>query len=456
MQHIIHSSKYIMGAVILQILCTGAFSQSSGAYETTVSGVKVIVQPSGNEIVEITTVIKGGVQNYPANKEGIENLAINALTECGTVKDDKNSFKDKLDKVSAQIDGSTGMDYASFTMNCIKSDFDVVWPLYVDALTTPRFDPKEFDRMKQDAVNNLKIQSSGPDYSIAKLARQTAFAGTDYAKTPSGSESSINRLTVAETQAYYKSILTRSRLLIVVVGEIDRPVLEQKITAMMAAIPEGKPVVLKKMAYSPTKNSFVSQKKELATNYIEGVTSGPDPLSPDFNAFTIANKIFYDRHFLEVRTNNGLSYAPQTRFNGGLGSYTAVMVSTKNPDKYISVLDQLVTKTKQEGFTPDEVRDTKTTYLTYYYYGLETNESQASSLASNEVVHNNWRRALTLSDDLKKVSQEDVNKAFDKYITHMTWVYQGDSTKVTPALYTADSGPKQKLPPSTLKKDKSN
>ena len=78
-----------------------------------VNGVKVIVQPSGNEIVEVLTVFKGGVQNYPADKAGIENLAITALTECGTKKDSKNSFKDKLDKVSAEIGGTAGMDYSS-------------------------------------------------------------------------------------------------------------------------------------------------------------------------------------------------------------------------------------------------------------------------------------------------------------------------------------------------------
>ena len=54
------------------------------AYDMNINGVKVIVQPSGNDIVVIQTVIKGGVQNYPAGKAGIENLAVSALTECGT------------------------------------------------------------------------------------------------------------------------------------------------------------------------------------------------------------------------------------------------------------------------------------------------------------------------------------------------------------------------------------
>src|SRR5687768_12636538 len=91
-----------------------AFAQNKPAYEMIIDGVKVIVQPSGNEIIEIQTVVKGGVQNYPAGKDGIESLAFTALTECGTANDDKNSFKNKLDKVSARIYGYSRMDYASF------------------------------------------------------------------------------------------------------------------------------------------------------------------------------------------------------------------------------------------------------------------------------------------------------------------------------------------------------
>ena len=188
----------------------------------TVNGVKVIVQPSGNEIVEVLTVFKGGVQNYPADKAGIESLAITALTECGTKNDCKNSFKDKLDKVSAEIGGSAGMDYSTVTLNCIKSDLDHVWPLYVDALTVPLFDSTEFDRIKQDAVSNLKSQASQPDFSISKMAKETAFKGKDYAKSPTGEEETVIKLSAPETKSYYTSILTRSRLLIIVVGELDQ------------------------------------------------------------------------------------------------------------------------------------------------------------------------------------------------------------------------------------------
>jgi predicted Zn-dependent peptidase len=447
--------KKLSGTFLLAALFFPAFAQNKAAYEMTINGVKVIVQPSGNEIVQVLTVFKGGVQNYPANNAGIESLAITALTECGTKKDSKNSFKDKLDKVSAEISGSAGMDFSSVTFNCIKSDLDQVWPLYVDALTIPLFDSTEFDRIRQDAISGLKSQASQPDFAISKFAKETAFKGKDYAKSPTGEEGTVSKLTASETKTYYKSILTRSRMLIVVVAELDRATIEKKVKELTENIPEGKPVKLNRYSYIPVKNTFAEQKKALATNYIQGITGGPQPGTADFNAFAIAMNIFFDRQFLEVRTNNGLSYAPQTRFNSGLSPYTSIQVTTTNPDKYIGVMDNLLIKTHAQGFTPEEVKNTKTGYITSFYYKMETNAAQASSLASNEILFNDWRRSLRINEDLKKVSVDDVNKAFNKYVKDITWVYQGDTSKVNPSLYTAPVS-NSKLPDSKINNGNKN
>jgi len=426
--------KNIIVLLLTGWLFTSAQAQKP-AYETMVDGVKVIVQPSGNEIVEVQIILKGGVQNYPADKSGIESLAFSALTECGTKSMDKNSFKDKLDKVSAQVYGYTTKDYAVFRMNCIKGDFNIVWPLYTEALTQPRFDEKEFARVKQDAINNLKAQNSRPDAAINKYAEQVAFAGRDYAKDPSGTEASLQSFTAAATKAYYQSILTRGRMVVVVVADLDKAEIESKVKAMLDGIKPGAPFTLKKSSFRIYKNTFTSTPKELATNYVEGITSGPQPGTPDFNAFQVAMRIFYDRHFLDVRTNSGLSYAPGAYFSGGATSSARFVVSTTQPDAYIKVFDQLVERIKTGGFTEAEVKDMKTTYLTSFYYKQETNSAQAASIAANEVLHDNWKRSLTMVDDVKKLTTDDVNNAFRKYIGNVSWVYQGDTKKVNPILF---------------------
>ena len=433
--------KKIFFYILTALIPTALLAQMGQPYEMNISGVKVIVQPSGNEIVEILTIIKGGVQNYPANKAGIENLAITALTECGTLKDDKNSFKDKLDRVSAEVGGTTNMDYASFRMNCIKNDFDVVWPLYVDAMTIPKFDSKEFDRIKQDAITSIKANESNPDNAIDRMARQVAFAGRNYAKEPQGTVATVTSLTAAETKKYYQSIFTRSRMLMVVVGEVDRQKLEEIIRSFLAKVPAGAPFVPKKESYKPPVTTVKPEGKELATNYVQGIMSAPLPGTADYNAFVLAMRIFYDKHFLEVRTNHGLSYAPAVWFSQGLTPYANIYVTTTDPNKYIAVARNLIDKIKKDGFVAEALKDMKATYATNVYSRQETNTAQAGSLAANEVLHNNWRRANTIKDDLKKLTVADLNRVFKTYVTNITWVYRGNTKQIDTKLYTQKQTP---------------
>lgn len=106
------------------------------------------------------------------------------------------------------------------------------------------------------------------------------------------------------------------------------------------------------------------------------------------------------------------------------------------------VARQLIEKLKKEGFSEEELKNQKTGYITNVYYGQETNSAQAASLAQNEVVHENWRRANTIKDDMKNVTLNDLNRMFNKYISNITWAYQGDPKKVDAKLFTQKDAPK--------------
>ncbi len=432
-----------MKNIIFFFLCFSlvAKAQDAKPYDMMVNGLKIIVVPSGNDIIQIDMVIKGGVQNYTADKAGIEKLAMTSLTECGTMKHDKNSFKNALDEVDARMNAFTGRDAAHIQLNCIKGDFETVWPLFAEAVTTPKFDAKEFARIKEEALNSLREEESNPDAALRKMAMQTAFRGMDYAKSPNGNMETIQKLTPAATKAYYQSILTRSRIFIVVVGDINKEDLQKKLTAFATAIPQGAPFVLKRTAYVPPANSFIAQKKDVATNYIMGFSGAPDATSKDYYPAMLASGMFYDKAFLEVRTNNGLSYAPAAYISGGLTPFSTMYVTTKEPDKYIAVARNMVDNIKKNGFPADDVKNTKNTYANYQYYDNETNQSLAAMVAGSELQQGNWHKAFTLKEDLAPITPAEVNHVFNKYIGNFTWVYQGDPAKVNQKLYTQKETP---------------
>jgi len=120
-------------------------------------------------------------------------------------------------------------------------------------------------------------------------------------------------------------------------------------------------------------------------------------------------------------------------------------------------MNDLLNRTRKEGFTEEEVKNMKTTYITNFHYRLETNDAQAASLAANEVLHNNWRRSLTINQDMKNVTREDLNRVFNKYVNKFAWVYQGDPAKVDAVLYTGSKQPvRHAAPASKLGTQKKN
>jgi zinc protease len=426
---------------VLLLISIAANAQEKKPYEMLVNGVKVIVVPSGNEIVQLDMVIKGGVQNYTPEQAGIERLALRAITECGTEKRDKNSFKNALDDVDAQMYGFAGKDVSRIVLNCIKGDFETVWPLYVEALTIPKFDEKEFARIQTEAITQLRQQESNPDFALQKMAMETAFKGMDYAKMPGGNLENLQRFTAAETKAYLASTLTRSRIFFVVVGDIEKENLQKKMTELIARIPQGKPFELKRTKFVPKENAFAAQEKENATNYILGVSAAPDANSKEFYPALLASRMFQQKAFLEVRTNHGLSYAPSANIQTGLTPYSMMYVTTKEPDKYIAVVRNMVDKIKKEGFATDDVTNTKNSFTTNFYSTNETNGALANLVGNFEVLQGDWKKAFTLKDDLKPVTPEEVNKVFNKYIGKFTWVYQGDPKVVNQKLFTQPQTP---------------
>ncbi|MES1226858.1 MAG: insulinase family protein, partial [Bacteroidota bacterium] len=258
---------------------------------------------------------------------------------------------------------------------------------------------------------------------------------------PMGTVETITKLTSAETKKYWQSVFTKSRAVIVIVGDLDKATIEEKLKELISKIPSGTSFTQKVEGYSPTANSFKPMQRENATNYVRGITSAPLPGSPDYNAFVLAMRAFSMRHFIEVRSKNGLSYAPGVWFSQGKTPYSNISVTTTDPDKYIAVARNLIEKVKKEGFTAEELKNEKTGYLTGLYFRQETNEEQAAALATNEVINNNWKRSVDIKDEMNKVTLEQLNNAFAKYISNITWVYQGDPKKVNSQLYVQKTAP---------------
>ena len=387
---------------------TGAFAQASKqvAEEVMVDGVKLIFKPSLNKIVSARMFIRGGVSNYQKAQEGIEALALQVATTGGTQQYSKEKYFEELEKVGASIAGTSTFDYGNVSLSCVNSTFDKVWPLFADAIMNPSFTEEEFSKIKEQSISTNKENQSNPDAYIQQMIMLDAFANLDYSKRPAGTEESMEKLTAAESRDYLKSVINKKQVFFVVVGNVNKADLIEKVRAMVKGMPEGKYVA----------NS-------------SGLLNAPVGMSEEGYAMRLAYSIFSNRMFDEIRTKRGLSYAPYAMYRGGKSPYAGMVVSTTDPNASVQVMIDEVKKLKTVGFSEKEVLDEKSGFVTSYFMQQETNSGQTQSLGSNE-IYGNWQNSITIVDKIKNVKAKQVNEAFKKYATGIRWSYLGDKSKL--------------------------
>ena len=423
----------------LLLLFTLLFSDVEVHSQTTefeVEGIKVLLKPSNKQVISAQLFLDGGTGNYTKEQEGIEALALAAVTEGGTLNYPKTEFFGKLEKMGSIISNSAEYDYSKISLRCLTSYWDESWELFADAIRNPAFNEDEFMNIKNQLVAGAKNAESDADSHLRNIGMSNAFKDLNYSKVPDGTATSLEKLTWGQVQKYYKRLLGKDQLVLVVVGSIDEADLKAKIARSFGDLkaagipvrPEGK-VFFNESSYS-------EESREIATNYIRGYMNAPDIGSEDEVAMRVAYSILYDRFFKEIRTERNLSYAPAAAFPSSIlgNPYTLLYVSTDKPNEAVAVMINEIRNICKDGFDASELTNKKGDFLTRHYMGMETVGSQANSLGQ-ATLSGDWKRTDKFIDAVDALSVEDLNAAFKKYAKGINWTYLGDTSVVDKSVF---------------------
>ena len=204
--------------------------------EFTVEGLKVIFKPSIKEIISVRLFIKGGTANYTKELEGIEGLSLALATQGGTKTQTKTEFASSLEKIGTTIGSSSNLDYGDISMSCVKSFWEPSWKLFADAITSPRFEEKEYAIIKGQAISAAREAESDPDEHLRDKSLQNTFPNGNYAKSTSGTALGLEKISLQQVIAHYNSIIGKQNCFLVVVGNISEADLKQKVSSAFSKL----------------------------------------------------------------------------------------------------------------------------------------------------------------------------------------------------------------------------
>jgi zinc protease len=407
--------------------------------EFDVNGLKVLVKRrAGSQTVAAGLFLRGGSRNITAENAGVESLMLDVATEA-SVNFPREKLRAELARMGTLLSASENYDYSVLSLTSTRQNFDRSWEIFADVALKPSFTKEDFALVQSRKVSGLRDDSDDPDTYLQRLQERVAYTGHPYLNRPQGTAESVAHLTLEDVRKYHQQAMQTSRLLLVVVGDLDPAVLRERITASFGKLPRGtyaqEPVPQLTFA-APTVE--VTQ-RGLPTNYVQGLFTAPPLTADDIHAMQIASSILRDRVFEEVRVKRNLSYAPNAFLNSQGANVGGIYVTAVDANQAVRVMLNEIKRLQTEPINQQDITGVISQYLTTYYLSQETNAAQAANLAEYELIGGGWRRAFDMLSHLRAVSPADVQRAAQKYMRNIRFVVLGDPARVDKNIFTLQS-----------------
>ncbi len=404
--------------------------------EFDVNGLKVLVKRrAGSLTVAAGLFLRGGARNVTAQNAGVETLMWDAATEA-TQSFPRELLRREQARMGTGISYDVSYDYSVLAMIATRPNFDRSWDIFTDVALHPIFAPDDVSRVRQKLVIARSNDADFPDAYLQVLQSRVAYAGHPYSNDPEGSAETISRLNVDDVRRYHKQMLETSRLLLVIVGDLDAATLRQRITDSFGKLPRGayKTEPLPQLSFA-TGSVDVTQ-KGLPTNYIQGVFAAPPLTSADSDPMRVASALLNDRVLVEVRFRRNLSYAPDAFLREQGANVGGIYVTAVDANQAVRVMLDEIAKLQREPADANDIALEVSGYLTRYYMGQETNAAQVSELARYELLGGGWRNSLDFLQRLRTVTPQDVQRVAQKYMRNLRFVVIGDPKSIDRNIFT--------------------
>lgn len=394
-----------------------------------VEGIRVVLRQTDNNIVAANLYLLGGARQLTPPNAGMELMLLDA-SERGTRSYPKEVLRRKMSRLGTEIVIDAEKDWTILGIRSTTDVFDSTWAIFADRLMHPLLQSAEVDIVRGQFLSAISQRRDDPDALARYLADSTAFAGHPYAVPVGGTHSSISQLTANTLREYQRSQIVKSRMLLVVVGDVERAKLESLIRASLAQLPAGNYRWTLPAPAPRGAATVVFEQRPLPTNYVMGYYAGPVANERDLQALRIATSVLTGRMFADIRTRRNLTYDVHAPFVENAAVLGGLYVTTTSPDVTVGLMREHVNELQRELIDAEGLKRLSAQFVTEYLLDNETNAAQADFLARAELFRGDYKVAERFVDELRDVTPQEVRVVAQKYMRGMRFAYVGDSTKV--------------------------
>lgn len=395
-----------------------------------VDGIPVILRHApANDVVAANVYLLGGTRQLTPATQGIELLLLES-SEQGTSKYPRDLLRRRMARMGSVIGVGPTLDWTVVGLRSTVANFDSSWAILADRLAAPLLDSASVEQVRAQILSGVRQRGENPDALLSHMADSAAFVSHHYGLSPIGSEQSLRTISLQQLRQYHATHMVRSRLQVVIVGNVDRDRVTRLVRATLGRLPSGDYRWRLPTAPLPRPSGATFALRRLPTNYLQGVFVGPDAQSRDYAALRLASAILAGRLFTEVRERNNLTYAIDAPFREHAIGIGGLYVTTTQPDAVIAIMQREIRMLQQNVITDEALDRLVQQFIVTYFLDNETNADQADLLARAALYQGDFRRADRFVDDLRAVTPEDIRQAAARYIRNVRWAFVGDAMRM--------------------------
>jgi zinc protease len=370
------------------------FALTSLAHATKIERV---VSPGGIEawlvhdkavpLISLDFAFRGGAIQDPGEKAGTANMTMDLLDE-GAGELDSKAFHERVEENAIQLGFNTGRDHVRGYLRTLIENRDEAFELLRLALTAPRFDTQEVERVRAQIVARLTRETTSPNEIGGKRWWATAFPHHPYGRPVAGTLESVAGIGADDLRAYAKRVFARDNLKVAVVGDIDAAAVGPLLDKVFGALPAHADLDTVAAARPEGLGKRIMIPLDVPQAVVTFGGPGIPRKDPDFMAAYIVNHIlgggaFSSRLYREVREKRGLAYSVYSSlvwldhaamFMGGTGT------RAERAGETIEVIEQQIRRLADSGPTDEELAQAKSYLKGSYALGFDTSAKIAGQL----------------------------------------------------------------------------
>jgi zinc protease len=367
----------------------------------------VIVEDKRLPLVSYRLAFRTGDAHDPPGLPGLTDMMAGLLTE-GTTSRTSRQIAEEVENMGATLHAGAGSDYTTLSASALSVFGDKILELMADVTLRPSFPENEVELTKQNTKESLKQQRAQPSFLANEMVSRVMFGEHPYAVIAPTPES-IDATTRDRLVEFHRSAFIPNNAVFIVVGDVEKSVIEEKITKLFGGWERGEPK-LDKFPEPPdrtARSAYVIDRPGSAQSNIVIANKGVNRTTSDYFPLLLMHTVLganaSSRLFMNLREEKGYTYGAysnlDTRRTAGTVRATAEVRTPVTGDSLKEFFYEL-NRIRTEPVTEKEITDAKSYLTGVFPIRLETQEGLTDQLVQTKM--------LGLPDDYLQVYRQHV------------------------------------------------